>query len=300
MIISASRRTDIPAFFGEWFYNRLKEKRVLVRNPRNPGMITEIPLDPGLVECIVFWTKNPENFFRYIPEIDRLGYRYYFQFTLTPYDASIERNVDKSRIVEIFIQLSNMTGREKVIWRYDPVLVNDVFTLDFHRERFEFLCEKLYPYTEKCVISFIDSYSFLKNEFSGNNIAALPEEKILDAAGILSSIAKKYNMPLFTCCEKIDLERFGIMHNKCIDADLIRRLFNVEVKAAGDPSQRNGCGCCVSRDIGAYNTCLHSCVYCYAQRGTRSGVHDPASPMLCGAPGKGEGITRLELKRRQL
>jgi hypothetical protein len=299
MIISASRRTDIPAFFGEWFYTRLKEKRVLVRNPRNPGMITEIPLDPALVECIVFWTKNPENFFRYIPEIDRLGYRYYFQFTLTPYDASIERNVDKSRITGIFIELSNLIGKEKVIWRYDPVLVNSVFTLDFHRKAFESLCEKLRPYTEKCVISFIDSYSFLKDEFAGSGISAMTEEEIPDAAGMLSSIAKKYDMPLFTCCEKTGLERFGILRNKCVDADLIRRLFNISVKAAGDPSQRNGCGCCVSRDIGAYNTCLHGCVYCYAKRGPEpGGGGDPASPLLCGVLRGDEGITRLELKRR--
>jgi hypothetical protein len=295
VIISASRRTDIPAFFGEWLFNRLKEKRALVRNPRNPGMVAEIPLDPGFVECIVFWTKNPENFFRYIPQIDRLGYRYYFQFTLTPYDAVIERNVDKSRITEIFIELSKMTGREKVIWRYDPILTSDVFTLDFHREQFELLCGKLRPYTEKCVISFIDSYSFLKNEFTGNNISVLPEEKIPDTAEMLSSTAKKYNMPLFTCCEKIDLERFGITHNKCVDDDLISRLFNIKVTAARDPSQRNGCGCRVSRDIGAYNTCRHGCVYCYAQRGPEPGGYDPASPLLCDTLRGDEKITRLEL-----
>ncbi|MDR0388224.1 MAG: DUF1848 domain-containing protein [Treponema sp.] len=295
MIISASRRTDIPAFFGEWFYNRLKEKRVLVRNPRNPGMITEIPLDPGLIECIVFWTKNPENFFQYLPKIDRLGYRYYFQFTLTPYDASIERNLDKSRIIRIFTELSRMIGRNKVIWRYDPILVNNVFTVDFHRERFESLCARLSPYTEKCVISFIDSYPFLKKEFDDNNITALPKGEMTAMAELLSSIAGKYDMPLFTCCEKIDLERFGIRHNRCIDGDLIERLFNVMVTAAGDPSQRSGCGCHAGRDIGTYNTCLHGCAYCYARRGTKPGVCDPASPLLCDTPKGNERIIRLEL-----
>jgi hypothetical protein len=295
VIISASRRTDIPAFFGEWFYNRLKEKRVLVRNPRNPGMITEIPLDPGSVECIVFWTKNPENFFRYIPEIDRLGYRYYFQFTLTPYDATIERNIDKSRIADIFIELSKMIGRDRVIWRYDPILVNGVFTFNFHREHFEALCGKLHPYTGKCVISFIDSYPFLKNKFYDNNITILSTDKMADMAELLSSIARVYSLPLFTCCEKIDLERFGIQHNKCIDGDLIERLFNIRVTAAKDPSQRSGCGCCASRDIGAYNTCLHGCAYCYAKRGAEPGGCDPASPMLCDAPRGDERIIRLEL-----
>jgi hypothetical protein len=293
VIISASRRTDIPAFFGAWFYNRLKEKRVLVRNPRNPGMVAEIPLDPGLVECIVFWTKNPENFFPCIPELDRLGYRYYFQFTLTPYDAAIERNIDKSRITGIFIELSKMIGREKVIWRYDPILVNGVFTPDFHRKQFESLCRKLSPYTEKCVISFIDSYPFLRDKFSRHNITIPSTEEMDCIAELLSSIAKDHSLPLFTCCEKISLEKFGILHNKCVDADLIERLFNVKVKASQDPSQRTGCGCCVSRDIGAYNTCLHDCVYCYARRGTEPGIYDPGSPMLCGALRGDERIIRL-------
>jgi hypothetical protein len=295
VIISASRRTDIPAFFGEWFYNRLKEKQVLVRNPRNPAMVTEISLDPGCVECIVFWTKNPENFFQYIPEIDRLGYRYYFQFTLTPYDARIERNIDKSRITEIFIELSNMIGREKVIWRYDPILANDVFTSDFHRRQFESLCEKLSPYTEKCVISFIDSYSFLKNKFAKHNITILSTEEMERMAKLLSSIARNHNMPLFTCCEKIDLEKFGILHNRCIDAELIKRLFNITVKASRDPSQRNGCGYCISRDIGAYNTCLHDCLYCYASRpqavnGGSGGSETPRRGRCGGsAPAEGGG-----------
>jgi hypothetical protein len=296
MIISASRRTDIPAFFGEWFYNRLMEKRVLVRNPRNPGIVTEITLDPGLVECIVFWTKNPENFFRFIPALDRQGYRYYFQFTLTPYDSSIEHNIDKSQIIEIFIMLSEMIGREKVIWRYDPIFINKTFTLDYHREQFEALCKKLYPYTEKCVISFIDSYPFLNKAFDDNSITVLTEEKIFKAARLLSAIAKKYRLPLFTCCEKTNLEKFGILHNKCIDDELIERLFHTKIKAPKDPSQRDGCGCCISRDIGAYNTCPHTCVYCYAKRGSAAGSYDPRSPMLCDTLRGDERIIRLDMK----
>jgi hypothetical protein len=296
MIISASRRTDIPAFFGEWLYNRLLEKRVLVRNPMNPLTVTEIPLEGGLVECIVFWTKDPANFLRFLPKIDRLGYRYYFQFTLTPYDSSIERNIDKSRLSETFIRLSEMSGREKVIWRYDPVIINGTFTLDYHRERFESLCKKLHHYTEKCVISFIDNYSFLNAAFNDNSITALSTEKMIETAELLSSIAGRYGLPLYTCCEKIDLERFGILHNKCVDDGLIDRLFNIEAGARKDPSQRSGCGCCVSRDIGAYNTCAHGCVYCYAHRGTAAGIYDPASPMLCDTLKGNERITRLEMK----
>jgi hypothetical protein len=296
VIISASRRTDIPAFFGEWFYNRLVEKFLLVRNPQNHYMVTEIPLDPGLIECIVFWTKNAEDFFRFIPGITSLGYRYYFQFTLTPYGSEIERNIDKSRIAKIFINLSGTIGKERVIWRYDPVFVNEIFTIDYHRKQFELLCEKLYPYTEKCVISFIDSYPFLNRNFYNNNITTLSTEKIQEIAELLSSIADKYGLPLFTCCETINLEQFGILHNKCVDGRLIERLFNIEMDVKKDPSQRKGCGCCISRDIGTYNTCLHDCVYCYAKRGTEAGRYDPHSPLLCDTLRGDETITRLEMK----
>jgi hypothetical protein len=279
MVISASRRTDIPAFFGNWFMNRLAEKRVPVRNPVNPKMISEIPLEPDLVECIVFWTKNPENFLNHLPMIDAMGYRYYFQFTLTAYDAAIERNVNKTNIVETFIKLSEYCGKEKVIWRYDPILLNDTCTIQYHLENFESLCGTLYTYTEKCVISFIDTYSFLVKKFRQNSIGELSTDEIDTIADNFAAIAKKYKVPLFTCAEKVNLTRYGIAHNKCIDDDLIERLFDLKVGSKKDPSQRLECGCCVSRDIGAYNTCLHDCVYCYAGRGNKLNTYDPNSPL---------------------
>jgi hypothetical protein len=280
MILSASRRTDIPAFFGEWFMNRLTERKVLVRNPMNPKSISEIALDPDLVDCIVFWTKNPENFLPYLPGIDDFGYRYYFQFTLTAYDSTIERNLDKTNIIETFIKLSEYLGKEKVIWRYDPIFVNDKFTLKYHIENFESLCKKLYKHTERCVISFVDRYPFLDENFKQNNIFELSDNEIDVLADSFTTISKKYNLPLFTCCEKINLDKYEIAHNKCIDADLIDRLFNLNIKYKKDPSQRLDCGCCVSRDIGAYNTCLHDCIYCYAKRGNKLATHDPKGALL--------------------
>jgi hypothetical protein len=268
MILSASRRTDLPAFFGDWFMQCLGEKKVLVRNPMNPKIVSELALDPDGIDCIVFWTKDPRNFLPRLPEIDALGYRYYFQFTLTAYDSTIERNLDKTNILETFIALSEYLGKERVIWRYDPIFLNDTFTLPYHLEHFEALCEKLRGHTEKCVISFIDQYPFLKERFKQNSIHELSDEEIEILAGSFAAIGKKYKLPLSTCCEKVNLEAYGISHNKCIDGDLIERLFKIRVKPRKDPSQRVNCGCCVSRDIGAYNTCLHDCVYCYAKRGT--------------------------------
>jgi hypothetical protein len=285
MILSASRRTDIPAFFGDWFMNRLTEKKVAVRNPMNPKNITEIALDPDLIECIVFWTKNPERFLKQLPMIDALGYRYYFQFTLTAYDTTIERNIAKTSIVETFIKLSEYIGKEKVIWRYDPILINDIFTIRYHLENFEALCGKLYRYTEKCVISFVDTYSFLAETFKQNSIYELSNDTIAVLADNFTAISNKYHLPLFTCGEKLNLDRYGIAHNKCVDGDLIERLFNLKVKSKKDPSQRLECGCCVSRDIGAYNTCLHDCIYCYAKRGKEPAEYDPNSLLLTGRNG---------------
>ena len=268
MILSASRRTDIPAFFGDWFMRCLGEKKVRVQNHVNPKIVSEIALDPDAIDCVVFWTKDPRNFLRRLPEIDALGYRYYFQFTLTPYDSSIERNLDKTGILDAFIALSERLGKEKVIWRYDPVFINGRFTLSRHLEHFELLCGKLCGHTEKCVISFIDQYPFLKESFRQHAIRGLSDGETDALAAAFAAIGKKYRLPLSTCCEKVNLDEYGITHNKCIDGDLIERLFNIRVKPGKDPSQRALCGCCVSRDIGAYNTCLHDCVYCYAKRGT--------------------------------
>ena len=130
MIISASRRTDIPAFYGEWFINRLKAGEVLVRNPMNTKQVTRVYLSPDKVDCIVFWTKNPSDFIKYLPEIDSMGYKYYFLFTLTSYDKSVEVNVDKKmNIIDIFKRLTDTIGKEKVIWRYDPIVLTSVFDL---------------------------------------------------------------------------------------------------------------------------------------------------------------------------
>lgn len=299
MIISASRRTDIPAFFGEWFYNRLLAKEVIVRNPMNPKILTKIQLDPRNIDCIVFWTKNPKDFLQYLPKIDKLGYKYYFQFTLTSYDSLLEKNVaKKDTIINTFIELSNLIGKEKVVWRYDPILINDKYSIEYHAKWFEYIIDKLQNYTEKCVISFIDSYSFLKKSFIENNIQELDINLITNIASILSEIAINKSIPLYTCTEKINLDSIGIRHNKCIDDELINRITNSILLSKKDVSQREECGCIASRDIGTYNTCTHNCIYCYAKRntGNQNILYDPNSPMLCDKIIGDEKITILNTK----
>ncbi|GHV24318.1 hypothetical protein FACS189498_1270 [Spirochaetia bacterium] len=279
MILSASRRTDIPAFFGEWFINCLREKEVFVKNPVNPKSVSRIILDPALIDCIVFWTKNPRDFIRRLGEIEDLGYtKYYFQFTLNSYGDDLEKNLPpKGEIIETFLELSERIGKQRVIWRYDPVIVNDKYSVDFHVENFRLLYEKLSKNTEKCVISFVDRYKFLAKTFTDYGIAELSGDDINKiAAGIGETVnSGGQKLEIASCCEKVDLSSYGIGHNRCIDGDLIQKLFGSEGTSKKgefkkDPGQRQNCGCAASRDLGTYNTCGHGCVYCYAGRGMAS------------------------------
>ncbi len=264
MIISASRRTDIPSFYADWFFNRIKAGYVFVQNPMNPHQISKIDLSKDVVDCIVFWTKNP------IPMIDRLDeikdYHYYFHFTLNAYGKDIEENVPNKNdfIIPSFIKLSNKIGKEKVIWRYDPIFFNDKYTFDYHIKYFEILAKKLSNYTEKCVISFVDYYKNTKNNAKKLNITDISYNEKINLLKEFSKIAKKYNLILETCAEDVELLNLDINPSKCIDKDLLEKItgYNLDVKK--DKNQRLSCGCVLSIDIGVYNTCNNSCLYCYA------------------------------------
>jgi hypothetical protein len=220
----------------------------------------------------------------YLPKIDDLGYNYYFQFTLTSYGKDIEKNLaHKPDIIETFIALSERIGKNRVVWRYDPIILNAKYSLDYHIKWFDYLCDKLNKFTEKCVISFIDimPYKFLLNDTNRAQMYELTEVEIEEIAGIISTIAKKYSLPVAACSESIDLAKYDFLHNKCIDDDLIKKIFHKTVSGKKDKSQRQGCGCVESRDIGTYNTCPQGCIYCYARKGKMpSGKYDPASPIL--------------------
>jgi hypothetical protein len=266
---SASRRTDIPAFLGGWFMDRIREKEVLVKNPMNPKQISRLSLDPEHVDCIVFWTKNAKNFMPHLEELEGAGYRYYFQYTLNHYGNDIEKNIDAESAMDAFIALSKLTGKKRVIWRYDPIIVNNKYSVKYHLENFKSLCARLSGFTEKCVISFVDSYSFLADAFREHNIGELTHSEMREIADGISGAAEENGISLTSCCETIDLSEYHIGRNKCVDNELINELFGLNLEYKKDTAQRRGCGCCVSRDMGAYNTCLHDCVYCYAKRGHR-------------------------------
>lgn len=301
MLLSVSRRTDIPAFYSKWFINRLKKGYVLTRNPMNYAQVSRIPLSPEVIDCIVFWTKNPINMIDKLSIIDEMGYKYYFQFTFNPYDTKIERNLNKSKILKSFIQLSKTIGKEKIIWRYDPIILNDILTIDYHISMFEIMCNHLCKYTDVCTISFVDIYSKLSKAIKDNLIREITQSEMLELAGAFSKISKKYNIELRTCSEKIDLSSYDIYPSACIDRNIIEKICGYKIDIKKDKNQRENCGCLQSVDIGVYNTCRNGCVYCYANYSDvfvkrNCSKHSPNSDILIGSVGVNEKITLRKIK----
>ena len=286
MILSVSRRTDIPAFYWEWFLNRVQAGFVDVRNPMNIHRVSRIDIRPEVVDCIVFWTKNAGNI---IPHLDQLkDYKYYFQYTINPYNKLIEENVPlKKYVVENFRLLSEIIGPNRVIWRYDPILLTDMIDVDYHLRYFEELAKRLKGHTNRCVISFVDLY---KKTVSNTRELMMKEPTDMEMhflAHNLSSIAKDYGMEIVSCSESIDLDFDGVRHGCCIDRNLIEEIVGYRIDVKKDKNQRKECGCVESVDLGAYNTCLHACKYCYANFNnmkvqTLSKKHNPLSTLLVG------------------
>lgn len=300
MILSVSRRTDIPAFYSKWFFNRLKEGYILVRNPMNAHQISRVELNPSVIDCIVFWTKNPKPI---INQLDYLkAYKYYFQFTINSYGKSLEPNVPRKKyIIDTFINLSEKIGKEKVIWRYDPIILTNIYTKEYHYKWFEYLAQKLCNYTDKCVISFLDLYKKTERNLKKIIVTPLLKSDMEEMADRLSLIASKYNLTLESCSEEIELKKFGINHGKCIDDKLIYKLVGYNINVHKDPNQREVCGCVKSIDVGAYNTCKHHCLYCYANFNKETVEkqileHDIKSPLLIGNLTGNEKITDRKIK----
>lgn len=263
MIVRASRRTDIPAFYFDWFCRRLREGFVDVVNPFNCKQVSRISLEPDFVDCIVFWTKDPAPMLGKLDELS--DYAYYVQISTTPYDRDIEINLrPKSDIIKTVQDLSMRIGRERVVWRYDPILLNDRYRIGSHMAWFEQTSKALAPYIERCVISFIDLYAKAKKNTQGLNLRELSDDEMHELAAGLSRIAGESGITLQTCSEEIDLEQYGISHGACIDGKLIERITGKPVNVGKAKSQRPLCNCVESFDIGAYDTCIHGCRYCYA------------------------------------
>ncbi len=300
MIISASRRTDIPAFYHEWFMNRIRAGECTVGNPFNPGQVLRVSLAPEDVDVIVFWTRDPRPLLSSLGELDARGYRYYFQFTLTGYPAALEpRLPPRDELIGAFHALADYVGPQRVIWRYDPIVRSNLTDDAFHARNFGEIAAALAGATQRVVLSLLDPYPKTTRRF--RRLAAdgvyIEEINEVDAAlgallRELAATSRAHGMDVRSCAELFDLTAYGILPGKCVDDDYMRQLWGIEVTHAKDRTQRPACGCVQSRDIGAYDTCPRSCVYCYAtgniaRAEARHARHDSKWPSLVATEAEG-------------
>ncbi|MGB5158744.1 DUF1848 domain-containing protein [Desulfobacterium sp. N47] len=290
MIISASRRTDIPAFYSRWFINRIREGFCTVPNPFNPGQISNVSLSVENVDVIVFWTRNPGPIIPHLTELRQRGYRYYFLYTLMNNPKLLDpKSPSVKHSLNIFKKLSDLIGPEKIIWRYDPVILSNITDIDFHKKTYENIAESLCGYTLRCIISFAEIYRKIKGRLNILSDKGLLlngyDDNIFDLSAFLAQTASKYNIKIQSCALKKYLGKFGILPGKCIDDDYIEKVFRLKLDLKKDPFQRKECGCVASKDIGMYNSCLYQCQYCYAtgsfeKAGINYRNHNPCSPSL--------------------
>ena len=301
MILSVSRRTDIPAFYAEWFFQRIREGFLYVRNPMNPRQVSRISLSPEVVDCIIFWSKNPAPMLERLDELRE--YPFYFQFTLTGYGRDIEPGLPDKRkeVIGTFQKLSEKVGAKRVVWRYDPILVNDRYTMEYHWKAFEEIAGCLKGYTEKVVISFVDFYAKTLRNTKDLYIKSLSREEMREIAEGMAQIAKSCGLVIETCAEQINLQDVGIRHGSCIDKKQIEKIAGCSLSVEKDKNQREACGCCESIDVGAYNTCRNGCRYCYAnyhEEQVRKCIacYDVDSPLLCGRIEPEERVTERKVR----
>lgn len=274
VIVSASRATDIPAFYSDWFFDRLHRGYVRWRNPFN-GKDSYVSFEN--TRFIVFWSKNPEPLIPHLPKLRERGIGCYIQFTLNDYwREGIEPNVPALPVrIDAFKQLVDTLGKGATVWRFDPLILTDNISEEHLLEKIANIAGQLKGYTEKLVFSFADIDSYKKVGRNLNNVGInyreWDNESMLNFAEKLSWLNASWGFNLATCSEPISLEQYGIEHNRCVDPELIARLTphdavlqNFLFNARTDNGQRRHCGCILSKDIGAYNTCPHGCAYCYA------------------------------------
>lgn len=282
MILNVSGRTDIVAFYTEWFMNRYKEGYVDVRNPFNPKLVSRIKFEN--VDLIMFCTKNPLPIIKHLKDIDK---KILFHITLTPYKNEIEPNViDKRRIIEGIKEISNIIGIDNICVRYDPIFISEKYTVEYHIKAFTKLCEHLNGYVKKIIVSFMDDYKNVRS--NKKDINDLPfNEKIYKAIGEnFSKVASINNMTVQTCFEDINLTEYGFVKGECISSELAFKLTGKIYKPWKARKERK-CNCVEMVDIGAYNTCNHLCKYCYAnydEKQVKNNIkkHNKNSSLLIG------------------
>ena len=267
-----------------------------VPNPFNYKAISRISLSPEDVEIIVFWTRNPKPLFKSLNLLHREGFTYYFNYTLLDYPTLFDPMLTTlSHKLDTFKKLSDTIGPEKVIWRYDPIILSNLTPVEMHIKVYEKIAQSLRGYTYRSIISFVDLYKKVKNRFRSelkediriDTVHEKPIDTYTLLLGQLAQIAHDNTIEIYTCSEPLDFTPYGIKPGKCIDSNYIKKFFAIEVDDRKDPHQRKFCGCVKSKDIGMYDTCLFGCKYCYATHSLTKAkknykTHNPDSPSLIG------------------
>lgn len=298
MILNTGSRTDIPAYYSDWFYNRIEEGYVLSRNPYDPTRITRYQLDPEVIDVIVFCTKNPR------PMFDRLSllsdYDTFWFVTITPYGIDIEPHVPpKEQVISSFCRLAELIGSGRMSWRYDPVFITDRYSVEYHIEQFERMAKALSGYTYQCVVSFIDLYEKTKRNFRGIRGVTSGEQETLISA--FSQIAKENGLQIHLCCENAGLVRENVDAEGCLSKAVLEKALSCKLDVPRKKTARSECSCLLGADIGAYNTCGHGCLYCYANYDRETVVqnmslHKASSPLLIGEVSEHDVIKNAEQK----
>lgn len=286
MIIHASMRTDIPAFYSRWMARRIEESFVLVRNPYNPLSVTRYRLSPDVVDLIAFCTKNPVPMLPYMARLS--PFRQHWSITVNGYGKALEPGVPPlSSVISGFRRISAIVGPLHTAWRYDPICLTDTFDISFHIAAFSRIASQLEGFTHTCMASFLDLYPKVRENFPEGRLTA-PQERITLGKELVR-IAKSHGIQFIACAEGTDLAPYGADCRGCFTKERLEALIGAPLRIPKEPRARKECACIMGHDIGAYSSCPHFCRYCYAnaspaavRRNTLR--HDPASPYLLGGP----------------
>ncbi len=285
MIVNTGGRTDTVQYYTDWLLRRFAEGYVMVRNPLFPDKVSRYELTPDVVDCVVFCSKNYQPILPRLHEITD-KFNTYFHYTITAYGRDIEPGVppiDES--IETLLRLSGQVGRRRVSWRYDPVLLTGDYTIERHIQIFERMAKKLAPYIDRCIFSFVEMYK--KLEVNMPELIPLTGQETETLAQELGRIAEKYGIYIQTCGTNSNFARYGIHSSGCATLDILGGANGIVFKSLKHRGMRQGCHCMESRDIGAYDTCMNGCKYCYANKTPRRAfenyrLHNPKSPLLLG------------------
>lgn len=298
MIIQTGMRTDIPAFYSKWLCNRIREGYVMVRNPYNPQQVTKYSLDPSVVDLIAFCSKNPMPMLSHMNLLKPYGM--YWFVTITPYGKEIEPLVpEMEAVIDTFQRLSEIVGPDSMGWRYDPIFLNETYTMEVHLQKFSQIAKALEGYTQTCVISFIDLYRKVRRNFP--EVQTVSKENRLSFGKNMIQIAAAHGMSVYPCGEGTELAEYGANCNGCMTQETYEKALHTTLNMPKKQPIRKECACFMGNDIGAYNTCLHGCKYCYANYDLKTvrqnyAMHDPKSPFLIGKPRPDDKIHQAEQK----